>query len=479
MREAKVYINGRLIGFHKDSSKLVKDLIQRRRQAKIDPHVGIAYHDDTNEIYINTDAGRLVRPLLVVENGKLKISDDDVRQVKEGKLAWKDLLERGILEYLDAEEEENAMVALNEEELNKDATHMEIDGASIFSVITSLIPFLEHNMVGKALHGAKMFKQALGLSAINYNLRTDTENYLLYYPQKALVKTKTSDILKLEHRPDLQNFVVAILPYYGFNVLDAVILNKGSVQRGLGRAAYFRNYDSLENRYPGGQVDKFEIPTEETVGFLGEDAYKQLGDDGLVEVEAIVSEKDVIVGRTSPPRFLEEITEFGIVKEKRREASSTVRKGKPGIVDRVVLTEADGGNRLTKIKVRSTMTPELGDKFSSKHGQKGVVGAIVPEEDIPFTKDGMKPDLILNPHSIPSRMTMGHLLEMIAGKAASLQAEQIDGTPFDQPTLEEMFKMVKDAGFRDDGKESFYDGTTGEILEGKIFTGVVAYRRLF
>ena len=477
--KSKIYINGRLIGFHDNPQKLTQDLIARRRQNKLDAQINIAYKDDTNEVYINTDAGRVQRPLIVVENGKPKLTNEMVKAVKEGKLVWKELIENGVVEYLDAEEEENTLIALREEDITKEHTHLEIDPIGIFSVITSLIPYLEHDLAGKVLHGAKMFKQAQGISGINYNLRSDTESYILYYPEKELVKTRTMDLLELEKRPQVQNFVVAIMPYHGFNILDAVVLNKGAVDRGLGRSAYFRTYETSENRYPGGQADKFEIPTEETVGFLGEDAYKKLGSDGLIRVEEEVGEKTVIVGKSSPPRFLEEITEFGVVAEKRRESSVISRKGKEGVVDKVIITESDAGNKLVKIKVRGQMIPELGDKFSSKHGQKGVIGAIISEEDMPFTKEGIKPDLILNPHSIPSRMTVGHLIEMLGGKAASVSGRLVDGTPFSEISREELGKLLLDNGFRNDGKEIFYDGVTGKRIEGEIFTGIVAYRRLF
>ena len=477
--QGKVYINGRLIGFHKEPEKLTKDLIQQRRKGKIHPQVNIAFHEDTKEVYLNSDAGRVQRPLLVIENNKIKLKEEQLKQIKEGKITWNTLVKEGVIEYLDAEEEENALIATNEEEITKKHTHMEIDPVGILSVISSLIPYLEHNMAGKALHGAKMFKQALGINGINYNLRTDTEGHLLHYPQKALVKTKTSDLMEFDKRPQGQNFVVAIMPYYGFNILDAVVVNQGAIERGLGRSAYFRTYETAESRYPGGQIDKFEIPKEETVGYLGEEFYKKLGEDGLVELEEYVSEKDAIVGKTSPPRFLEEVSEFGVVQEKRRESSITIRKGKPGYVDKVFIAEDTEGNKLVKIKIRSNMIPEVGDKFSSKHGQKGVVGAIIPEEDMPFTAEGIKPDLILNPHSIPSRMTIGHLIEMLGGKAGSLKGKEIDGTPFSSVSRQEIGKMLEEKGFRADGKEFFYDGITGKKLEGEIFTGVVVYRRLF
>ncbi len=478
-QEGKVFVNGKLVGFHKDIQKLTKDLIAKRRSGKIDPHVNIALHEDTWELYVNTDSGRVQRPLIVVENSKSKITKDVLKHVKDGKLAWKDLVHQGLVEYLDAEEEENTHIALREEDITNQTTHMEINPMGIFSVISSMVPFLEHNLSGRTLHGAKMFKQALGLSAANYNLRTDTESYLLYYPQRELVRTKTLDFLNTDSRPMVQNFVVAIMPFLGFNTMDSVVLNKGAVERGLGRAAYFRNYESEETRYPGGQIDKFEIPNEEVVGHLGEDPYKKLGADGLAELETTVNDKDVIIGKTSPPRFLEEITEFGVIQEKRREASVFPRKGKPGMVDRVVITEGGSGARIAKVKIRSNMIPEPGDKYASKHGQKGVIGAIIPEEDMPFTQDGIKPDLILNPHAIPSRMTIGHMLEMLAGKSAALAGKTVDGTPFNEDPIEEAKAILQQYGFRPDGKEAFFDGRTGKKIEGEIFTGVIAYRRLF
>ncbi|MBS3062056.1 MAG: DNA-directed RNA polymerase subunit B [Candidatus Diapherotrites archaeon] len=481
-KQGKVYINGRFIGFHNNPEKVTRDLIGARREGKIDPIVNVAFHGDTNEVYINTDAGRVQRPLIVVENGKSLLTEDLVKQVTDKKLTWKDLVAKGIIEYLDAEEEENTLVAVSEPELNKNHTHLEVDGAAIFSIVTGMIPYVTHNMAGKSLHGAKMFKQALGFGASNLAIRTDTESYMLQYPQKHMIKTKVMDLIGMAKRPQVINMVVAILPYRGFNMLDAVVLNKGAVERGMGRALYYRNYESFENRYPGGQKDQFERPTEETVGFMGEEYYKHIGEDGLPELETVLKEKAVVIGKTSPPRFLEEINEFGVVKEKRRESSILSRKGKSGIVDKVVITEDEAGNKLVKVKVRSEMTPELGDKFSSRHGQKGVIGAIVAEEDMPFSEDGVRPDLILNPHSVPSRMTVGHLLEMLGGKAYSVSPETpdgLDGTPFEEVPYEELKDMLKARGFRSDGKETFYDGVTGEKLEGELFVGVVGYQRLF
>ncbi len=476
---AKVYINGRLIGFHENPEELTQKIIDARRQSKLPIQMNVSHHKDTNEIYLNTDAGRLQRPVIVVKNGKSAYTPELAKQVKEGKLSFNQLVEMGVIEYLDSEEEENALAAQDESQITKETTHLEIDGAATLSVITSLVPYVQHNMAGKALHGAKMFKQAIGMGAINYKIRHDTEGYMLYYPEKNLVKTKTMDFIELDKRPQSQNFVMAVMPYYGFNTMDAIILNKGAIDRGLARASYFRNYETIEQRYPGGQRDKFEIPTEEKVGYVEEDNYKKLGPDGIIQLEQRIEEDEAIIGKTSPPRFFEEMTEFGVDEEKRRDASLTIRKGKPGYIDTVMMTEAEDGSRLVKVKVRTPLIPAVGDKLASRHGQKGVVAMIVPEEDMPFTIDGIKPDLIINPHSIPSRMTMGHLLEMLGGKAGAAAGKIIDGTPFNSTPMLELEALLRENGFRGDGMEIFYDGISGKRIEGEIFTGVIATQKLY
>ncbi len=476
---AKVYINGRLIGFHEHPEELTRIAIEARRNGALQKETNVAFHKDTNEIYINTDAGRLQRPLIVLKNGEILYTEELQKKVEKGELSFKQLVEMGVIEYLDSEEEENALVAQTKEEITKEHSHLEINGAAILSVISSMVPYVAHDMAGKALHGDKMFKQALGIGAINYKIRHDTESFLLYYPEKNIVKTKTMDLLELDRRPQQQNFVVAIMPYYGFNTMDAVILNKGAVDRGLARASYFRGYEAHEQRYPGGQRDRFEIPTEEKVGFIEEHKYLKLGQDGIVELEETVGEGEAIIGRTSPPKFFEEMNDFGVEQETRRDSSVMVKKRKEGFVDSVMITEGPDGSRLVKVKVRTILEPEVGDKLASRHGQKGVVSAIIPEEDMPFTIDGIKPDLILNPHSLPSRMTLGHLLEMLGGKAGAATGKIIDGTPFNSIPMSELEEMLKTSGFRSDGMETFYDGITGRRLEGAIFTGVIPYQKLY
>ncbi len=478
INKSKIYINGSLVGFHNNPSKLKNDLLKKRRKGEVDDQVNIAHNQETNEIYISTDSGRVQRPLIIVENGKSKLSNDLLKEVKEEKISWDDLIKQGIIEYLDAEEEENALVALDEKELTPDHTHLEISGTAIFSVISSMIPFINHNMAGKAIHGAKVFKQGVGVPAVNYRNRFDTEMHVLYYPQRTLLTTRTEQLINAHKRPMSQNAVVAIMPFKGFNMTDAIIINKGAIERGIGRSSYYRTYSAQENRYPSGQSDEFIVPDETIVGYRGDEVYNNLGADGIANVESFVEEGGVIIGMSSPPRFVEEISEYGVVSEERRESSVTARKHLKGFVDKVMVTQTVGGVKICKVKVRSELIPQTGDKFCSNHGQKGVIGAVINEEDMPFTSTGMKPDFLLNPHSIPSRMTVGHLLETIGGKVSSLKGEIIDATPF-YIDKEDLLKELKAHGFREDGKETFYDGATGEKIEMPIFVGPVSFKRLY
>jgi len=474
---ARVYLNGDLIGMHPDGAKLVQQLRERRRKGLLHNEINVMYNDEANDVIVNCDCGRLRRPLAVVEKGKLLIDDKYFKELTEGKKKWVDLVNEGMVEYIDAEEEENTLIALKEEDITPDHTHMELDAMCILGIGASLVPYPEHNSSPRITMGAGMGKQSLGFGASNYRIRPDTRGHLLHYPETPLVQTHPIRYMKFGERPAGQNFIVAVASFHGYNMEDALVMSKASIERGMARSSFMRTYSSEEKRYPGGQEDHFEIPNPECRGVRSEDSYNNLSEDGLISPECNVNGGDVLIGKTSPPRFLEEPTDF-LTPQKRRETSVTVQRGEGGIVDKVMLSESVNGSRMVKIKVREQRIPEYGDKFASKHGQKGVIGYIVPQENMPFTEQGITPDLIINPHAIPSRMTVAHVLEMIGGKVGSLEGRTVDGTAFSG----EVEKVLRDAlvknGFKHNGKEILYDGVTGKPLECDVFVGCIYYQKL-
>ena len=469
-----VFFNGKYIGMAKDAELFAQIVRKERRSGKINQELSITTDSPAKTIIISTEVGRVLRPLIVVENGASRLNDEHLVLLEQGSLNWKELLKEGVIEYIDAAEEEDAFVAQNNESITDKHTHLEIDPIAIFGLVTSLVPFANHDQASRLLRGSKTLRQSLGLYAANYLVRLDTNSSILHYPQNPLVKSFVFDTLKLY--PSGQNIVVAIMPYEGYNLEDATILNRASVERGMGRSTYFKPYESIEFNYAGGLKDEITIPDKDVSGYRTELAYKLLEDDGIIYPEAQLSSSEVIIGRTTPPKFLSEARNLSMGSKK--EGSIAIKQGESGIVDGVFITTDNEGNKIVRVRIRDQRIPEPGDKFSTPHGQKGVVGLLADPKDIPFTSKGVKPDLIFNPHGIPSRMTVGYMIEVLAGKVAAVSGKFIDGTPFSGAKVEDLEAQLMHRGFSFDGKEEMYDGVTGRKMDARIYIGNMYYLKL-
>jgi len=473
-----VFLDGRYLGKTDKPQQLADEIKEKRRRGLLSSQINVCYYPYLGEIKILSDSGRVRRPAIVVENGKPKLTDEILEKLKKGEIGWEDLIKNGIIEFLDAEEEEDIYIALRAENLASEHTHLELDPSIILGLSASFIPFPEFDRGDRVNYGAKMVGQSIGMFSINYLNRVDTKSNVMVYSHNPLVQTYGHRIINYDKHPNGSNVIVAVGCFGGYNMEDAIVINASSIQRGLFWSIMMRTYDAVQKRYMGGQEDIIGIPEPGVRGYAGEDVYKYLPEDGIINPETIVSSDDVLVGKVSPLRFLGTMDQFITGIENIRETSLKIRHGDKGVVDRVFLTETTDGTKLIKVVVRDTKIPELGDKFASRHGQKGVIGLIVPEEDMPFTEEGIVPDIMFNPHGIPSRMTMGQLLEFLAGKLATLSGRPIDAPAFSSLKESDLRAGLEEHGFRNDGKETMYDGKTGKRFEAQIFIGSCFYQKL-
>lgn len=474
---AEVYIDNVFVGYVDDPKDFVNKFIEKRRKGILPNFINIYYDEKSNNIYINTRKGRVLRPLIVVKNGKPLLTDEILEKLKKGELKWKDLENMGIVEWLDSSEEEMANVALTIDDINEKTTHLEISPIVIFGIVTSMTPYAQHDQSARLNRGVRPQKQAHSVYSLNFHNRFDTDISVSYYPQKPIVRTFTSKLFEKENVIG-QNVIVAVMTGYGYNIDDAIILNRGSIERGLFRSVYFRSYETEKIRYAGGLEDIITIPDKNVYLYRGREKYRHLEEDGIVYPEAFVEDGDVLVGKISPPRFSGLISEGMVSGIQSKDSSLTVRSEEEGYVDSVVITESKDGNTLIKVRLRDLRIPEIGDKFAVRHGQKGVVGLILDEPDVPWTASGLKPDLIFSPFGIPSRMTIGFLLELLAGKVGTLEGRYVDGTPWSGEKEEDLRKILLSYGFREDGTETMYNPLTGEEYKVKIYIGSMYYLRL-
>ncbi len=470
----EVFFNGKFIGGIKEPEEFVKKIREKRRDNLLPAQLNVKDDNYFQIVSISTEPGRVLRPLIIVEDGAPKLKQEHLIQLEQDEIGWEDLVKKGIIEYIDAAEEENALVSLCEEEITPQHTHLEVDPIDLFGVATSIAPYANHNSCSKLIKGTKSYKQSLGIYAANYLCRLDTDVSILQYPQKPVVKSFIYDTLNTY--PAGQNLVVAIMTNEGYNMEDALVFNRGSLDRGVGRSFYFRPYSAIEMNYAGGLKDEIAIPEKDASGYKMETSYRFLDNDGVVYPEAEIGEGEVLIGKMSPPKFLSEAREISV--RTKKESSVTMRQEEKGIVESVFITEDNEGNKIVQVKSRDQRIPELGDKFATPHGQKGVIGMIVNEDDVPFTASGIKPDIMFNPHGLPSRMSVGYLLELLAGKVGCLKGEVVDGTPFSGVSKKELETQMQELGFRYDGKETMYNAVTGKRMTAKIFIGNLYYLKL-
>ena len=283
---ADVYLNGKFVGTVEHLTDFVKQVLAERRKGALDANLNIYYHPEEQEIFLESSKGRVRRPLVVVKDGQSLLTYKQVMQLEKKELTWKDLVEQGVIEYLDAAEEENTLVAFTTQDLTKDHTHLEVSPVAMMGLTTALVPFGNFTQSARLLIGAKNQKQALGFYAANFPVRLDMDVSMLHTPQMPLVQTQLHDISHYERHPSGQNIVVAIISHKGYNMEDAIVINKGSIERGFGRSSYFRPAVAEELRYSGGLVDEICIPDKDVKGYKSEKDYRMLEEDGIIFPEA-------------------------------------------------------------------------------------------------------------------------------------------------------------------------------------------------
>lgn len=474
----RVFINGQPLGVHRDSDFLVNSLRRIRRKAGISEFVSVVKVETEQQVHIACDSGRLTRPFILVEEGKVKVTSEHLRKLSRRLINFDDLVKCGVVEYLDVNEENNANICINLEGVSLKTTHLEIDPFTLLGCVAGLIPYPHHNQSPRNTYQCAMGKQALGVIGYNQFNRVDTVLYLLSYPQTPLVRTRTIELVHYHDLPAGHNASVAVMSYSGYDIEDAVVINKSSIERGFGRSLILKTVNDSVKRYSNGSMDRILIPPPINKN-PSLKKFASVDQDGLPYVGAIVSNSDILINKETPLNKVDLITDPASLPDEAYKPSASSFKGpNPAQLSRIYLTSSQEDPFLIKIVSLETRPPELGDKFSSRHGQKGVVGIIVQQQDMPFSESGWCPDLIMNPHGFPSRMTVGKLIELVAGKAGVHDGKFKYGTAFAGDKVLDCGEILIKHGFSYNGKDLLTSGISGEIVSSYIFCGPVYYQKL-
>jgi DNA-directed RNA polymerase III subunit RPC2 len=466
-----IFINGTPIAVTTGPKQFLNMFRKLRRVGRISAFTSIHINHDYNALHIATDEGRICRPLIIVENGRPKVTARYLKALRAGSMEFDDFLSRGLVEYLDVNEENDTNIATYEREINQYTTHLEIEPFTILGAVAGLIPYPHHNQSPRNTYQCAMGKQAIGAIAYNQFTRIDTLLYLMVYPQKPMVKTRTIELIKYDKLPAGQSATVAVMSYSGYDIEDALVLNKASCDRGFGRCQVLKKSAVPLKSYQNGTSDVINAAAVDAK----DPTHHALGVDGLAQVGARLHAGDVYMTKSTPL----ETAPGAVKKSGYKDAPVKYKLPDFAYADKVCVTqnETTGGTTI-KFLMRQTRRPELGDKFSSRHGQKGVVGLISPQEDMPFSDQGVCPDIIMNPHGFPSRMTVGKMMELFSGKAGVLRGTLEYGTAFGGSKVVDMADVLLQHGFSYTGKDYLTSGITGEALQFYVFFGPIYYQKL-
>ena len=479
--KVKVFINGTWIGITDDPINLYNELKIKKYKGNINIYTSIVFDYQRLEIRICNDSGRLTRPVFKVTDGKLLITNDIIKKIKTQKLQWYDLiscinLENSIVEYIDPQEQNMSLIAMKPQLLNNynPYTHCEIHPSTIFGILASCIPFPEHNQSPRNTYQCAMGKQAMGIYVTNYHTRMDKTSLVLTYPGRPLVDTRIMNLIQLHNIPSGIPVIVAIATHTGYNQEDSILINQGAVDRGLLQATIYHTEKDEDKKYQGDIEIRGKPDVTKTKGTKFGN-YNKLNNLGVIPENTLVENRDIIMGKVLP---IKEAKNDHTKVIKYTDQSKTYKTNEDTYIDKNYLQRNGDGYNFCKVKLRTLRQPKIGDKFSSRHGQKGTIGNIIPECDMPFTKDGLKPDIIINPHAIPSRMTIAQLKETILGKLLLELGLFGDGTSFTELTMETIKNNLLKNNFHSEGNEILYDGLSGQQIETSIFMGPCFYQRL-